>query len=136
MEVEEGITILEAAKNAGIEIPTLCYSPLLEPYAACRLCLVEIKRLDSSEIVTSCNVKVSEGMEILTDSQKVKRDRNITLELLLAQAPAAEPLKELAKKYEYEFVSIVVENRNERSSVHNVPEETIAKMVDKFSVKL
>src|SRR4030042_4053846 len=99
LEVEEGKTILEAAKKIGVEIPTLCYYPLLEPYAACRVCIVEVKRQDTSEIVTSCNTKVFEGMEVITNSEKVKKERGMIFELLLAQAPAAEELAAMAKKY-------------------------------------
>jgi len=99
IEAPANKTILSIAKSIGIDIPTLCYHPLLEPYSACRVCLVEVKRGNRTDIMTSCNTKVEEGMEIFTDTDRVKRDRNIILELLLSQAPAAEPLKELAKKY-------------------------------------
>lgn len=99
IEAPKNKTILEVAKNIGIDIPTLCYHPLLEPYSACRVCIVEVKRGNKIDIMTSCNTLIEEGMEIFTDSERVKRDRAIILELLLAEAPAAEPLKELAKKY-------------------------------------
>jgi len=54
IKTEEGTTILEAAKEAGIEIPTLCYLEGLEPYGACRVCSVEIERRGRSRIVAAC----------------------------------------------------------------------------------
>lgn len=99
VEVEEGKTILQAAKAVGISIPTLCYNPLLEPYAACRVCMVEVRRGGYSYLTTSCRTKVSQGMEIFTDSDKTIRARRLNLELLLAQAPAAEAIKDLARQY-------------------------------------
>ena len=64
VEVEEGTTILEAAKELDIDIPTLCYHPVLEPYAACRVCVVERTMGKRTDLVTSCNTKVQEGMVI------------------------------------------------------------------------
>jgi heterodisulfide reductase subunit A len=97
VEVDEGTTILQAAKSLDIEIPTLCYHPILEPYAACRVCVVEKKSGEKSELVTSCNTKVHEGMVIYTDSDKAVNARRMNIELLMAQAPAAEPVQKLAK---------------------------------------
>jgi heterodisulfide reductase subunit A len=114
IEIEEGKTILDAAKRAGIEIPTLCYHPLLEPYAACRICIVEVKKGEASEIVTSCNTKIKDGMEIYTNSEKVQKERNIIFELLLAQAPAAEELLELAKKYGVEKTRFEIKDPNNK----------------------
>jgi heterodisulfide reductase subunit A len=97
VEVDEGTTVLKAAKALDIEIPTLCYHPILEPYAACRVCVVEKKTGEKSELVTSCNTKVKEGMVIHTDSDMALRARRMNIELLMAQAPAAEPVQKLAK---------------------------------------
>ena len=71
VNVEEGTTILEAAKSAGIPIPTLCYHPALSPFGACRMCSVEITNRGSSRIVTSCNYPVEEGLVVNTKSPDV-----------------------------------------------------------------
>lgn len=79
---EEGSTILDAATSAGIHIPTLCYLKDQNAIASCRICSVEIEGSDS--LVTACNTPVSEGMNIATDTEKVKDWRHIALELILA----------------------------------------------------
>ena len=99
LQVEEGTTILEAALDEGIEIPTLCYHKELTPYGACRLCLVEIVGGGKPGIQASCLYKVTEGLEVKTDTERVKRARNIVFELLLARCPDSEKLKSLAQKY-------------------------------------
>lgn len=98
IQVEEGTTIHQAAEQLEIKIPTLCYHPLMEPYAACRVCVVESLSKDRSQIVTSCNTIVKEGMDIQTASEKAVRARKLNVEMLLAQSPAAEPVQELAKE--------------------------------------
>ena len=55
LEVEEGTTILQAAQMLDIKIPSLCYHPVLEPYAACRMCVVELTQKGKTDIITSCN---------------------------------------------------------------------------------
>ena len=98
IEVEEGTTILKAAKELGIEIPTLCYHPALEPYQACRVCVVEVIQNGRSRLAASCGRAVEEGMEIKTDSERTMRARKVTIELLLARAPGSEVIQDLAKK--------------------------------------
>ncbi|MFP4082298.1 MAG: 2Fe-2S iron-sulfur cluster-binding protein [Candidatus Aminicenantes bacterium] len=98
VEVEEGTTILEAAEKLDITIPTLCYHPLLEPYAACRICMVETKTRETSELVTSCNTKVQEGMTVETDSERALKARKLNIEMLMARAPAAQKVQEIAKE--------------------------------------
>lgn len=83
--VEEGISILEAARENGIDIPNLCYDENLSPFGGCRLCLVEIKGYKN--LVTSCSTKVKEGMEIYTESEKVVKVRKDILDLLLSNHP-------------------------------------------------
>ncbi len=97
VQVEKGTTILQAAEQQEIHIPSLCYHPLMEPYAACRVCVVEVIQGNESRIVTSCNTPVREGMEVQTSSDRALRARKMNIEMLMAQAPAAEPLKEIAK---------------------------------------
>lgn len=80
--IEEGSTILDAAKLAGIKIPTLCYLKDLNPAGACRMCLVEVK--GARGLVASCVYPVAEGMEVITNSQKIIQARKTNLELLLS----------------------------------------------------
>jgi heterodisulfide reductase subunit A len=99
LKVEEGKTILEVAKKAGINIPTLCYHSALSPYGACRLCLVEIIGGGRPGLVASCQYPVQEGLIIETDTEKVHNTRKIMLELILARNPNSEKVKEIAKEY-------------------------------------
>ena len=78
----EGATILEAAKRAGVSIPTLCHNDKLEPYGGCRLCIVEIVRKGQRRLVASCVYQVEENLEVETHSEKVKRIRRTIIELL------------------------------------------------------
>lgn len=82
-QVEEGITILEAASQAGIKIPTLCFLKGINEIGACRVCIVELKGKDT--LVASCNTKVTEGMDILTNSPKVRQARRTNVEFILAK---------------------------------------------------
>ena len=81
-EVAAGSTILEAAHSVGIEIPTLCYLKEINEIGACRICVVEVKGARS--LVTACVYPVNEGMEIVTNSEKVQASRKTNLELLLS----------------------------------------------------
>ena len=82
LTVPKGITILEAARLAGINIPTLCYLKEINEIGACRICVVEVKGARS--LVASCVYPVSEGMEITTNSPAVMKSRRLTLELILS----------------------------------------------------
>lgn len=82
VEVKEGTTILEAAKIAGINIPTLCYLKEINEIGACRICVVEVKGARS--LVAACVYPVNEGMEVFTNTEKVRKSRKTTLELLLS----------------------------------------------------
>lgn len=98
--VEEGTTILEAARSMGIDdIPTLCYHEALEPYGACRLCTVEITRGGRSKLVTSCTYPVEEGLEVKTRTDRVLTARKMLIELLLARCPQAKVIQDLAHEY-------------------------------------
>ncbi len=80
--VPNGISILEAARYAGIEIPTLCYLKKINEIGACRICMVEVKGARS--LVSACVFPVNEGMEISTNSPRVRESRKTTLELILS----------------------------------------------------
>ncbi len=82
LSVEAGITILEAAREAGIHIPTLCYLKEVNEIGACRICTVEVK--GARTLVASCVYPVAEGMEILTNTKKVYDARRTNLELVLS----------------------------------------------------
>lgn len=82
LSVPEGSTILEAARFAGIEIPTLCYLKDINEIGACRICMVEVKGARS--LVTACVYPVFEGMEVFTNTKKVMDSRKMTLELMLS----------------------------------------------------
>jgi len=92
-------TVLAAAQSAGIKIPTLCHHEALEPYGACRLCLVELVEGERSRLVVSCIYPVENGLVVKTRSEKVDRIRKTILELLLSHAPDAFDLQELAEEY-------------------------------------
>lgn len=95
----EGMTVLEAARNAGIAIPTLCHHEKLEPFGACRICMVEVEARGSSRLVVSCVYPVEEGLVVRTRSAKVDRIRKTVIELLLAHAPDSPKLAQLAAEY-------------------------------------
>ena len=83
IQIEEGETILGAARANGISIPTLCYHEALEPYAACRLCIVELASA-RGKLVAACAQPCEEGMNVLTNSPCVQVARRVTAELLMS----------------------------------------------------
>ena len=96
---EEGMTILQVARGAGIHIPTLCYHEKLEPYGGCRLCLVEIGTPPRTRLVTSCVYPAADKLTVQTRSERVIQNRKMVLEVLLARAPGAKTIKDLAEEY-------------------------------------
>ena len=82
LSVPKGISILEAARYAGIEIPTLCYLKDINEIGACRICMVEV--VGARSLVSACVFPVNEGMEIYTNTEKVRHSRKTTLELILS----------------------------------------------------
>lgn len=80
---EEGATVLQAASEAGINIPTLCHLEGLYDVGACRLCLIEVAGVP--KLLPACTTKVAEGIEIKTDSERLRKYRRMTLELLFAE---------------------------------------------------
>ena len=99
VRASEGMTLLQAAKSAGIDIPTLCYHEELEPHGGCRLCLVEAEIRGRTRLVVSCVYLVEPGLVVRTRSERIDRTRKVILELLLAHAPDSVTLLELAKEY-------------------------------------
>ena len=99
VSAKEGMTLLEAARSAGITIPTLCTHEKLEPYGGCRLCLVELEGRGWTRLVVSCVYPVEKNLVVRTRSEKVDRIRKMILQLLLAHAPDAFELQDLAREY-------------------------------------
>ena len=81
--VQQGTTILNAAKSVGVEIPHICYWEGLNDIGACRICVVELEGKD--KLVSSCNTEVEEGMVIYTNSPRVRQARKINIQLVLAE---------------------------------------------------
>lgn len=98
VEVEKGATVLEAAREVGIWIPTLCYHPAVAGDASCRLCMVELDRGDWRQLVTACNYPVRRDIVVYVSSEGARKARQGVMELLLAKAPESEELKELAER--------------------------------------
>jgi NADH dehydrogenase/NADH:ubiquinone oxidoreductase subunit G len=99
VEAKEGMTILEAARSVGIFIPTLCHHEKLEPYGACRICVVEVDARGRTSLVAACLHAVEQDLVVKTRSEKVDKTRKILLEQFLAHAPDAEVLQDLAQEY-------------------------------------
>jgi len=110
--VPEGTTVLEAARNLGIVIPTLCYHPGLTPYGACRVCLVEVVRGNSSRLEASCTLPAQNGMVVFTNSEKVQKIRKVVVELLLASCPNSKRLQDLAASLGINEVRFEIKDRN------------------------
>jgi bidirectional [NiFe] hydrogenase diaphorase subunit len=83
VEVAPGTTVLEAAKSIGISIPTLCDDERLEPYGACRMCMVEVEaKSGRKRLVASCVYPVEAGLRVQTKTEKVMKIRKMIIELL------------------------------------------------------
>jgi formate dehydrogenase major subunit len=83
IEVKEGTTVLNAARAAGIEIPTLCDHPQLTPYGGCRLCLVEVE--GARTLQPSCTLPVNNNMKVQTDTEKVRQARKFILSMIFSE---------------------------------------------------
>jgi len=111
VEAEEGLTILDAANQAGIHIPTLCSHESLSPIGSCRVCTVEIITDGTSNLATACNYAVEEGLRVRTNSEKVVQARRLAVELLLAQRPHSDRIRELANKLDIEKPSFTLKQK-------------------------
>jgi NADH dehydrogenase/NADH:ubiquinone oxidoreductase subunit G len=96
IQVQEGTTLLEAARMIGSPIPTLCHMEGLSPYGACRLCVVEIGEGEKAKLVSSCTYPAQEGLKVRTASARVLRARKMVLELHLASCPQSKTIQDLA----------------------------------------
>jgi len=98
MRVAEGQTILEVAREHGIHIPTLCYHEAMEPFGACRICVVEAETSRGNQLVASCAFPCSDGLVVHTKSEAVLRSRRLTVELLMASSAHVPVVRELARE--------------------------------------
>jgi NADH dehydrogenase/NADH:ubiquinone oxidoreductase subunit G len=99
VKATETMTVLEAARGAGIFIPTLCHHEKLEPYGGCRMCTVEVEVRGWTRLVAACLYPVAPDLVVRTRSKQVDKIRKMILELLLAHAPDSTELKNLALEY-------------------------------------
>ena len=97
--VNDGLTVLQAARETGIIIPTLCDHPDLHPFGGCRLCVVEVK--GTRIPMTACTLHVVEGMEIKTESASLTKERKMVLELLLSEFSETNNSKDLDSETEF-----------------------------------
>lgn len=98
-QVSEGTTLLDAARQCDIWIPTLCHHESLTPYGGCRLCVVEIRERKVTRIVTSCTTVARNGLNVVTNSDRLLSIRKGIVSLLLAEAPHAPALQRLAATF-------------------------------------
>ena len=99
VKAKEGMTILEAARSVGIDIPTPCHHEKLAPYGTCRLCTVEIVRGQRSRLVASCVYPVKDELIVKTESEPVLKGRKMLLELMWARAPGVQPIRNYGMRY-------------------------------------
>ena len=99
VEAEKGDNVIDVARRYGFDIPSLCHHEAIKPYGACRVCLVEIAKGGRKKMTTCCNYEVLDGIEVVTDNEDIRRNRAMVLELILGEAPNAEPIKKLAAEY-------------------------------------
>ncbi|MBI4286409.1 MAG: (2Fe-2S)-binding protein [Chloroflexi bacterium] len=112
LQAKEGQTVLEVARDNNVYIPTLCYNETLEPYGACRLCLVEVSRNGRSRLVTSCLFPVEEGLTVQTNTERVATNRKLLMQLLLARCPENKVIQDMAKKLGVESTPFKLEDKN------------------------
>jgi NADH dehydrogenase/NADH:ubiquinone oxidoreductase subunit G len=117
VEVEHGATILDAAKKAGIWIPTLCYHPSISPPATCRICMVELDRGGWKQLVTACNYPVRRDTRVSVSSERAVAARRGVMELTLARAPENEALQELARRMGIESTSLPTVSQTQRDCI-------------------
>ncbi len=110
VQAEEGVTVLEAARENNIYIPSLCYHEEVAPYGACRLCLVEIAKNGRQRLVTSCLYQVEAGLIVKTNSERIIDNRRMIMELLLARCPNNKVIQDLAKQLGVEKTSFKLED--------------------------
>ena len=94
---EQGEILLHVAKRNGIYIPSLCYHEGLGSVGSCRVCIVEVVQNGRSKVVISCAYLVEEGIEVFSNSDKIKKERGVIFTLLTRLAPDARVIREIAE---------------------------------------
>lgn len=117
VRVKKNATVLDAAKRAGIWIPTLCYHRSVSSEASCRLCMVELDRGEWRQLITACNYPVRKNIVVHAYSEAAKRARRGVMELLLARAPESEELKALAQQMGIERTSYPTVTDSQRNCI-------------------
>lgn len=107
----EGTTVLEAAREMGIVIPTLCYHEGLSPYGACRVCIVEVVKGSGSSLEASCTLPVEQGQMILTGSERVNKARKVIIELLISSCPNSKTLQDMASNMGINNIRFKIKDR-------------------------
>src|SRR5512142_2117041 len=85
VQVEDGTSVLEASRQAGVHIPTLCYLAEVQAIGACRVCLVEVQ--GNKNLQASCTLPATEGLVVTTNNERVRKARRFSVEMLLSNHP-------------------------------------------------
>jgi NADH dehydrogenase/NADH:ubiquinone oxidoreductase subunit G len=110
VQVPDGAFVLEAARKAGVHIPTLCEHPAVEPYGGCRLCVVDVTRPEWDgwcRLAVSCLFPVQDGLIVMTNTERVVETRKVVLDLLLARCPETPLIRQLAQEHGIQATSYV-----------------------------
>ena len=97
---QEGMSLLDVARGAGVSIPTVCHHEKLEPFGGCRLCTVEVEAGGRKSLAAACVFPVQQDMVVNTRTPQIEKIRKVLTEQLLAYAPESEVLQELAREYQ------------------------------------
>ena len=130
--VKKSATIYEAAKEAGIDIPVLCYAKKLLPYGACRVCLVEVEQM-KGRLIPSCTTPVTEGMVVTTNSPEIHKVRKTVLEFLLVNHVVECPVCDKAGECDLQDLTFqyeVVKNRFEGEKF-NLPTDEVNPLIER-----
>jgi NADH dehydrogenase/NADH:ubiquinone oxidoreductase subunit G len=98
IEAEGGSFLLETLRKEGFFIPTLCNHEEITPYGVCRLCIVEWVRDGWSKVVTSCNFPIKDGQKFLTNTDRIRKERQTIMELILSRSSNVPEVVELAQR--------------------------------------
>ena len=99
IQAEAGMTVLQAASDNNIYIPSLCYHEEIAPYGACRLCLVEITTANGrKKLVASCLYPIEDELTVETSTERINDDRKVLMQLLLSRCPEVKEIQEMAKR--------------------------------------
>ena len=137
VEVEEGLTVLQACEKAGAEIPRFCYHEKLSIAGNCRMCLVEMEK--SPKPVASCAMPAAEGMVIKTNTPKIEKSRKGVMEFLLANHPLDCPVCDQGGECDLQDQSMYygvdksrfVENKRQVKETQNIPYLVDQHLLDK-----